>query len=319
MSEFRTRLAPSPTGALHLGNARTFLINWALARRGGWRIVMRIDDLDGPRIKPGADRQALDILTWLGLDWDEGPHTQRADQKRYIAALERLAAGGDIYPCGCSRSMIAGAQSAPHGDEHELRYPGTCRPPQPIPVRFDPTNDKICWRLRVADEPVEFHDAVMGSRTFNVQQSVGDFPVAGRGGSPAYQLAAVIDDADQRISHIIRGDDLAGSTARQKLLQRRLGLPEVGWYAHLPLVLGTDGRRLAKRHGDTRVEKYRASGVRAGRVIGLLARWSGIETGGEPAEMTARQFADAFDLDKLPKEPITFTPEDDRWLESGAG
>ena len=125
----RTRLAPSPTGALHLGNARTFLVNWALARQRGWQIVLRIDDLDGPRIKAGAADGALEMLSWLGLDWDEGPYFQRHDLLPYRHALEQLGNQGDIYPCRCTRKQIAAASlSAPHACDHELRYPGTCRP-----------------------------------------------------------------------------------------------------------------------------------------------------------------------------------------------
>jgi len=125
----RTRLAPSPTGALHLGNARTFLVNWALARQRGWQIVLRIDDLDGPRIKAGASEDALDMLGWLGLDWDEGPYFQLHDLSPYRHALEQLGRQGDIYPCRCTRKQIVAASlSAPHASDHELRYPGTCRP-----------------------------------------------------------------------------------------------------------------------------------------------------------------------------------------------
>ena len=133
MRKSRTRLAPSPTGALHLGNARTFLVNWALARQRGWEIVLRIDDLDGPRVKPGADTLAIDIMRWLGMDWDEGPYYQRSDLGRYEAALADLAERGLIYPCRCTRSQIQAASlSAPHAGQHELRYPGTCRPARPI-------------------------------------------------------------------------------------------------------------------------------------------------------------------------------------------
>ena len=309
MAEDVTRLAPSPTGALHLGNARTFLINWALARQQGWRIVLRIEDLDTPRTKRGADVDAIKTLHWLGMSWDQGPYYQVADLSRYQAALERLAARGAIYPCGCTRSQIVSAQSAPHGDEHELRYPGTCRPPEPAPVRYVREAD-VCWRLRVPDETVEFTDVFAGPQVVNVQRLVGDFVVATRAGLPAYQLAVVVDDHDQGVTQVVRGDDLISSTPRQMLLYRELDLGEPPRYLHVPLVLGEDGRRLAKRHGDTRLSTFREGQIEAERIIGLIAGWCGMAR--EP--MTAAAFAGRFDLQRLSHGPVTYTDADRRWL-----
>jgi glutamyl-tRNA synthetase len=306
----RTRLAPSPTGALHLGNARTFLINWALAQQRRWKMVLRIEDLDSPRVKQAADRQAMDVLAWLGITWDEGPHYQAADLSRYLAALEQLASAGLIYPCSCTRSQIASAASAPHADEHDIRYPGTCRPPEGAAIRFDPSHPGA-WRLRVPDETIPFTDHFAGERTINVQQQVGDFIVFTRSGMPAYQLAVVVDDAAQGVTQVVRGDDLISSTPRQMLIYRMLGLGPLPEYTHLPLVLGPDGRRLAKRHGDTRIATYRDRGVPADRIIGLIARWSGLD---ERRAMTAAEFAHLFDLSKLSHDPVTFTHEDEAWL-----
>ena len=313
MTEKRvTRLAPSPTGALHLGNARTFLINWAMARRAGWRIVLRIEDLDTPRTKPNADVEALDDLRWLGLDWDEGPHYQLPRLDRYAAHLRSLAERGLIYPCRCTRKEIERAQSAPHADEHELRYPGTYRPAHAGPATWRAADDDpIAWRLRVPDEPVGFTDALHGPQSFNVQQHVGDFVVASKKGLPAYQLAVVIDDAASGVTDVVRGDDLLRSTPRQLLIYRMLGLGPEPRYAHVPLVLGEDGRRLAKRHGDTRLAGYREAGVAPERLIGLLAEWCGL---GGRAAMSAATFARAFDLQRLPRSDVTFTPDDDAWL-----
>lgn len=315
----RTRLAPSPTGALHLGNARTFLINWAIARQRGWAIVLRIEDLDGPRVKPSAAREAIDLLGWLGLDWDEGPTYQKSDLPPYVAALEQLGQAGEIYACRCSRKQIEAASlSAPHRDDHELRYPGTCRPTciQCVDYRrAAPSDDHrataAAWRLRVDDVVTEFNDLVAGPQRDNVQQRVGDFLVATKAGLPSYQLAVVIDDARQRIDQVIRGDDLLPSTHRQLHLYRKLGIANVPAFTHLPLVVGPDGRRLAKRHGDTRVDAYRRAGVSAERVLGLLAGWSGVANCGE---LTAQEFANKFELAQLSREPTVFTAADDARL-----
>lgn len=312
-----TRLAPSPTGALHLGNARTFLVNWALARQRGWQIVLRIEDLDGPRVKRDAAAEAIDALAWLGMDWEEGPLTQRGDLAPYEAALARLAEQGDIYPCRCTRKKIeAAALSAPHGDEHELWYPGTCRPEAVTPVDWSvPENFGAAWRMRVPDGLTSFVDGFAGLHEHDMQATTGDFLVATKEGLPSYQLAVVVDDARQQIDRIVRGDDLLASTHRQILLQDRLGLPHVAEYYHLPLVVGADGRRLAKRHGDSRVSHYRAQGVTPQRVVGLIATWCGM---GPRREMTAAEFSAAFRLEQLPHERVVFMPADDAWLLGGA-
>lgn len=306
-----TRLAPSPTGALHLGNARTFLVNWAMARQRGWRIVFRVEDLDGPRVKPGADRQAVDDLRWLGLDWDQDCGRQRDDLSPYHTALQRLAQRGLVYACSCTRREIEQAQSAPHAGEHELRYPGTCRPTSPKPCRVA-LSEATAWRLIVPDEPVDFVDEVAGPQRFNVQRQVGDFIVATKMGLPAYQLAVVVDDHRQGVSDVVRGDDLLGSTARQIWLWRMLECAPLPRWWHLPLVYGTDGHRLAKRHGDTRLAWYREREVTPQRIVGLLAWWCGVQPQRQP--MSATEFQAGFDLDRLPRQPITFTAEDHAWL-----
>jgi glutamyl-tRNA synthetase len=309
----RTRLAPSPTGALHLGNARTFLVNWALARQRSWQIVLRIEDLDGPRVKVDAAAEAIDVLQWLGLDWDEGPYYQRSDLTPYRAALERLAAQGDIYPCRCTRREIEAASlSAPHGDEHELRYSGMCRPSEKTLVDFAQLNaEGVAWRLRVPDGCTTFDDQVAGPNTHNIQDTSGDFLVATKEGMPSYQLAVVVDDARQGVDRVVRGDDLLASAHRQLLLQQRLGLRPTPEYFHLPLVVGRDARRLAKRHGDSRICRYRSLGVLAERIIGLLAEWCGIV---ERRPMSAANFLQDFQLERLSDIPVVFTPADDAWL-----
>ncbi len=310
-----TRLAPSPTGALHLGNARTFLINWAMARQRRWRIVLRIEDLDGPRVKQGADRGAIEDLAWLGIDWDDGPSYQLDDLSPYRAAIERLGEMRRIYPCTCTRKDLRAAGSAPHGDEHELRYPGTCRPADAeLPKVVAADGKDAALRVVVPDEAIRFEDGFCGQQVINVQQQVGDFVVATKAGLAAYQLAVVVDDARQGVTAIVRGDDLLRSTARQILLYRLLGLAPLPAYWHLPLVLGPDGRRLAKRHGDTRLASFREAGVAAERVIGLIACWCGAAETCRP--MDAATFREQFDITRLPRQPITFTDDDRQWLEA---
>lgn len=319
-----TRLAPSPTGALHLGNARTFLINWALARQRGWRVVLRIEDLDGPRVKRGTDREAMALLSWLGMDWDAGPTYQSADLGPYERALARLGEAGLIYRCTCTRKDLESAQSAPHEEPgHDLRYPGTHRPTEPRPVvyRADETAAgeagaavDVAWRLRVPDEQVAFVDALHGEQAMNVWREVGDFVVASKAGLPAYQLAVVVDDAAAGVTEVVRGDDLLRSTPRQLLVYRMLGLGPTPRYWHLPLVLGEDGRRLAKRHGDTRLGRYHADGVAAERVVGLIASWSGWP---ERRAMSAAAFAEGFDLERVPREAVRFSADDEQWLIGG--
>ena len=307
MSKRITRLAPSPTGALHLGNARTFLINWAIARKQGWRIVVRVEDLDSPRVKAGADRGAMADLAWLGMDWDEGPYYQTADLTPYHDALAALKLDGLTYHCRCTRKEIEQAQSAPHGDEHEVRYPGICRD-----AGYEADGDRTAVRVRVPDELFTFDDVVMGAQSINVHQTVGDFVVASKAGLPAYQLAVVVDDARHGVTDVVRGDDLIRSTGRQMYLYRVLGLGNVPRWWHLPLVVGEDGRRLAKRHGDTRIAYYREQGVSADRVVGLIAFWSGMQDEREP--MAASTFTDRFDLEHMPRHEVVFTEEDHLWL-----
>ena len=313
-----TRLAPSPTGTLHLGNALTFMVNWALGRRLGWRVILRMEDLDLGRVRDEADREAIDILHWLGMDWDEGPHYQSADLSPYEAALQSLRDRGLIYPCSATRKQIQAALSAPHAEDHETRYPGIHRPAS---GRYDASadaapplmgDDDYAWRLIVPDGEIAFVDQVHGPQSIDVQQQVGDFAVATKAGLPAYQLAVVVDDARQGVTDVVRGDDLLRSTPRQVLLYRLLDLGEPPRYWHLPLVYGDDGRRLAKRHDSVRLTTYQQAGVPGERVIGLLAKWA--ELVDEPWPMSAGEFAERLKPDRLATRPVTFTEEDQRWL-----
>jgi glutamyl-tRNA synthetase len=314
-----TRLAPSPTGALHLGNARTFLANWALARQSGWRIILRVEDLDTPRVRPGVIDLTIDLLTWLGIDWDVGPVIQSREREHHVAAMRALASAGMVYPCDMTRREIeaAAAQSAPQEGEHEVVFPASLRPAS-VPREFQ--DDHAAWRFATPGHAVEFTDAVAGPQRVTPAHTIGDFVVwtrrdPGVPGQAAYQLAVVVDDARAGVTQVVRGDDLIDSAGRQIMLYGALGLAPEPLYTHLPLVRGADGLRLAKRHGDTRLDAYRARGVRPERVIGLCAWWCGVQP--VRTEMDAGEFRHAFSLDRVPRSPITFAPEDDAWLVAG--
>lgn len=312
-----TRLAPSPTGALHLGNARSFLCAWALARARGWRVVLRIEDLDTPRNKPGAVEETIEILSWLGMDWDEGPLVQSADLGPYRRAMEGLAGAGLVYPCSLSRAEVEAAMSAPHeegaGGERVSRASAATRPAS-MPRAFDDAGTN--WRLAVEPGAVVFDDRFAGGQGIDVAWDAGDFVVWTKRGQPAYQLAVVVDDARQGVDEVIRGDDLLASAARQLVLWGALGLGDPPRQTHLPLVRGEDGRRLAKRHGDTRLTSYREAGVPAEAVVGLVAHWCGVVD--RPIGMSARDFCEGFWLDRMLRTDVTFTAEHDRWLHSQA-
>jgi len=296
----RGRFAPSPTGALHLGNARTALLAWLQARAGGGAFVMRVEDLDWGRVRPGYMERQLDELRWLGLDWDEGPdvggpfapYVQSERQDLYESALRRLAERGLLFECICSRRDLAQAASAPHAGEEGPRYPGTCRD-----RRVDPRVPSLtahgrggfALRMRVEPAEIRFTDGVMGPQRLD-PAAEGDFVVRRKDGVAAYQLAVVVDDAAMRISHVLRGADLLSSTARQILLYRALDLP-IPSFLHVPLMLGADGERLAKRHGAVSLGELRDAGVAPERVVGWLAATCGLTHSGDalsPAELVPR-------------------------------
>lgn len=306
------RLAPSPTGAQHVGNARTYLLAWLSIRSRGGRVVLRMEDIDSPRIKPGAAQQAIEDLRWLGLDWDEGPdiggpnapyvQTQRLD--RYAAALEQLKQADRVYPCTCTRSDIAAAASAPHVGQEGPPYPGTCA------FRSAADAAKLdrafAWRLRTADQPRHFIDLVAGEQSCHVKQELGDFVVVKGDGTPAYQLAVVVDDQAMGVTEVLRGDDLLPSAFRQLELYDFFGWQPPA-FAHVPLVVGPDGRRLAKRHGDTRLATLREQGLPVERLIGLLAWSCGLRE--SPQSCSAQELLADFDLQRLNREPFVFTDE----------
>ncbi len=297
MGGYVGRLAPSPTGALHLGNVRTFMIAYLRARSLGGRLVFRMEDLDHPRDKPGAARSAVETLRWLGFEWDE-EYVQSERRAHYRAHLARLRALGRAYPCVCSRKDVEAAQSAPHAGE-QLYYPGTCRD------RFASWDEAAavhppCWRFRTEPgERVEFTDAFAGHQAQEVSRVLGDFPLARDRDGAGYTLAVTVDDALMGVTEVVRGDDLLVATPAQMLVQRALKLPTPN-YCHVPLVVGADGKRLAKRHGDTRVEAYRAAGIAPEVILGRLARTCGW---GEGEPVTLAELVPRFTLATLPHAP----------------
>lgn len=308
----RTRLAPSPTGALHLGNARTFLLTWLDARANGRELVMRMEDLDGPRTQAGAAEQALADLRWLGLDWDGEVLVQSTRADAYEEALDRLRQAGLVYPCVCTRKEIDEARSAPHEGEWPS-YPGVCADRFADGAAAEAATGRApAWRFRVPKErEVVFEDLFRGPERHVPGRDSGDFVVAKKTGEAAYQLAVVVDDAFQGVDLVIRGDDLVPSTPLQLLLYEALGLP-TPTFCHVPLVRGPDGRRLAKRHGDTRIAHYRELGVAPERVLGLLASWSGL---GPRAPISAAELAThRFGWARVPSGDVTFDAADDAWL-----
>jgi glutamyl-tRNA synthetase len=268
-------------------------------------MILRLEDLDGPRIRPEDIDKAIEDLQWLGLDWDEGPFLQTPRADRYQEVFTSLLKADLIYPCTCSRKDVESAASAPHpGDEGPV-YPGTCRGRWKDPkAAAAEIGVEPCWRFKVdSDLVVEWQDRFAGPRRVEVARELGDFVVWKKGGGPSYQLAVVVDDADQGVDEVLRGDDLLPSTARQVLLWEFLG-PSVPSFAHVPLVVGRDGRRLAKRHGDTTLALLREKGISSEEVTGLLASWSGLVE--VPGPLRPCDLLDGFDLAKVPRDPVVW-------------
>jgi glutamyl-tRNA synthetase len=321
------RLAPSPTGAQHVGNARTYLLAWLAIRSRSGRLILRMEDIDSPRVKRGAAEQALEDLRWLGLDWDEGPdiggpHAPYVQTQRlefYREALNQLKSAEEVYPCTCTRSDVAA--SAPHAGQEGPRYPGTCAYRSvgdamtlSKTVSEESKAPSYVWRLRTSDTIRQLDDLVAGPHTCNVAAELGDFVVAKADGSPAYQLAVVVDDHAMGITEVLRGDDLLPSAFRQLQLYEFFAWSPPR-FAHVPLVVGSDGRRLAKRHGDTRLSMLRATGVPSQRLVGLLAFSCGLIDLPDPVR--PQDLMASFDVTKLPREQWVFTDEHLRWLLSG--
>jgi glutamyl-tRNA synthetase len=323
----RGRWAPSPTGETHLGTARTALVAWLDARSSGGSLIWRIEDLDGPRVVAGAAERQLDDLAWLGLDWDEGPdrggpHTPYRQSERshlYVEAIAHLAGSGRLFPCRRSRKELEAIASAPHGAE-AIPYPPSLRPARLADGWLDDHRAQgrgiASLRFRVDEQPVEVVDRILGTWTERVDLEVGDFVVERRDGLFAYQLAVVADDLAMGVDSVVRGADLAASTARQLQLMAALG-GEAPRYAHVPLVLNTSGEKLSKRDAPPSLSALREAGTAPNRLVGILAWSLGLLP--EPAPCSPGELVSRFAWERVIPRPWIVPDELAAWLQGAAG
>ena len=290
------RYAPSPTGELHLGNLRTALIAWLAARSRGGDFLMRIEDLDRGRSREKWVATQLKELETIGLDWDGTPVRQSERDTLYAEAVRQLEAAGLTYECFCTRAEIREASSAPHGDLPEGAYPGTCAHLTAAELEEKRASGRPpAIRVRANAESIGFADLVRGETT----GVVDDFVIRRNDGDHAYNLAVTVDDAEQKIDEVVRGSDLLDSTPRQLWLYERLGLRAPSVWAHVPLMLGPDGARLAKRHGVVTLEERLAAGDTVEGLTGELAASAGLID--RARELTATELVSAFSWSDLPR------------------
>lgn len=301
------RLAPSPTGYLHLGHARSFLLAWWHARARGGRIVLRLEDLDVERVKPSMIEDTLADLRWLGLDWDGEVYVQSRGITEIDAAATALIERGLAYPCVCTRKEIQTAVSAPHGDDQTTIYPGNCRGKYASMADAERASGRApALRFIAPDQIVRIEDGIQGVHEFDARNSIGDFPILRRLGVAAYQLAVVVDDERQGVNEIVRGADLLESCARQWLLQEALGFAHPRWW-HVPLVTDRAGRRLAKRSDDLSLARLRSAGTDPRQIVSWAARSAGIAA---PARIEACEVIPVFDMALLPCADVRITAAD---------
>lgn len=315
------RLAPSPTGLLHLGNAWAFLLAWLSARSKGGRVLLRMEDLDPQRSRPAFAAVIVEDLRWLGLDWDAGPDNGEAApsprecpmvQSRrghiYAEAIARLEAAGLTYPCFCSRKELRQLASAPHAGEEGPGAPDPCRSLMaPERERLFAAGRHAALRLMSPDETVRFTDVLQGPQAFSPEAFGGDFALRRSDGVVAYQLAVAVDDGLMGVTEVVRGRDLLPSTPRQLLVMRFLGLTPPT-YAHIPLLLDAEGERLAKRHASLSLAALRAAGTRPEEVVGYLGRLAGINPGWQPVR--PRELVGRFSPAALPRGDLRVMEED---------
>ena len=323
MSKVRVRFAPSPTGYVHVGNARTALFNWLFARHQGGAYILRIEDTDVERSKAEYEKQLMEDLLWFGLDWDEGPdkggpfgpYRQSERQALYAEYTQKLLAQGDAYYCFCSPEQLEVERQEALKGGRQPRYSGRCRKLQPDEaVRRRAAGEPAAVRLKIVESSFFWNDRVHGPTTFS-SEVIGDPVLVRSEGVPAYNYAVVIDDHRMEITHVIRGDDHISNTPRQLAVYRALGWdpPE---FAHLSTILGSDRTRLSKRHGATSLESFREMGIlpEALRNYLLLLGWSAAD--GKTEKLNTEQMIAQFSLDRLTKSPAVFDPQKLTWLNS---
>jgi glutamyl-tRNA synthetase len=303
----KTRFAPSPTGVLHLGGARTALFCWLYSRKSNGKFVLRIEDTDLERSTPESVRAILDAMQWLGLDYDEGPYYQTQRFERYQAAIRQLVEQGDAYYCQCSRERLDTLRERQMADRQKPRYDGCCRDlglrPQEglsLVVRFRNPQQGV----------VSFKDHVKGEVSV-ANAELDDLIIERSDGSPTYNLSVVVDDMEMAITHVLRGDDHVNNTPRQVNILRALGAP-VPEYAHVPMILGDDGKRLSKRHGAVGVMEYFEAGYLPEAMLNYLVRlgWSH----GDQEIFTRDEMIELFSLDGLNKSASSFNTEKLNWV-----
>ena len=297
------RFAPSPSGRMHLGNLFSALLAWLSVRAAGGTMLLRIEDLDPDRCRPEYAEQLMDDLRWLGLDWDGEPAWQSKRTFLYRDAFDALSARGLTYPCFCTRAQRLAA-SAPHRDNGEPVYDGRCGRLSPAERAARMETRPPAWRVRVPDRDISFTDMCRGLYTENLLRDCGDFILRRSDGVYAYQLAVVVDDGLSGVTQVVRGSDLLSSTPRQLYLQELLGLPAPR-YAHVPLLLAPDGRRLSKRDGDLDMGALRAR-FSPEELTGKLARLAGLWDG----PVSPRALVPCFSWEMVPRHDVVVRPEE---------
>jgi len=310
MAQVRTRFAPSPTGYLHIGGARTALFNFLFPRHHSGRFILRIEDTDRERSTPEAIQAILDAMKWLELDYDEGPFYQTERYPLYRQKVQELLAMGKAYPCTCSAAELDAKRQAAMKEKRKPSYDGTCRPAEGV-IAALPTGTPYIIRFRTPREGTTVvKDLIKGDVVFE-NRELDDLIIARTDGAPTYNFCVVVDDIDMAISHIIRGDDHLSNTPRQIHFYQALGSP-LPQFAHLPLILGTDKARLSKRHGATSVMAYRDMGYFAEAVVNYLVRlaWSH----GDQEIFTRQELLDLFSLEHVGKAAGVFNAEKFLWV-----
>jgi glutamyl-tRNA synthetase len=308
----RTRFAPSPTGYLHIGGARTALFSWAYARKHGGKFILRVEDTDLERSTEASVQAILDAMRWLGLDWDEGPFFQMQRLPRYGRVADELIARGKAYRCWAAKEELDAMRERQRARGEKPRYDGRWRPERAKAAGLVPPRDRRpVVRFRNPDEgDVIFHDVIKGSITV-ANAELDDLVLLRADGVPTYNFGVVVDDLDMNITHVIRGDDHVNNTPRQVNIFQALGAP-LPEFAHVPMILGADGERLSKRHGAVSVMQYPEDGYLPEALVNYLARlgWSH----GDEEMFTVEQFLQWFDLAHVSRSAAQFNPEKLRWL-----